>query len=213
MAIQFPAIIHRNAIDGLKVIAQTIHGMLRDEEQPYRWESVETPGHTFGLVSATDAPNVNVTECALEFTATGKETIVGAWRLPNRCKFSGIVVPHLAAYHVTAAANTAASVTVWEMNYRWYNRSATTTGSWNTKTVTHTFAPAGRSHAVISFGSVTGSVTMTMGSIFKFQISRLGAHASDALDMSVMVDSVGISYQADINRGAELEDTKWSNLP
>lgn len=167
------------------------------------------PAFSFNLISATDAPGFSVDECALEFTATGLETVLGSWRIPNKYRFASQVVPHVNAYHITAAANTAASVTVWQIDYRWYNALAVTTGSWNAKTVTHTFGAATRSHSVISFGSITGSVTMTMGSIFKYRIHRLGANAADTLDVSVFVDSVGLSYQADVNRGAVIEGTKW----
>lgn len=213
MPIQFPPIFSRNPWDTIKIFGNAINGIIRDEEMPERWEDLLVPTVALRLPPTTGPgtipdPEFNTAECAVEF-AVGNGPVFGVLNLPHTYKLATAIVPHMDVYCISAIASVGVSLSVWKLEWTWYNAAAVRSASWNVLTKTFTHNLTLRTGDGFTFGSVTGSVTMSFDSTIKFRLTRLSAGAGDTLPANVFLDNFGVRYRKDINRGSELETVKW----
>jgi hypothetical protein len=188
------------AYDEHKRIQATLDGILEPA-----WDDLL--GASITLVRPpTDPAAWDETEIANAFVHTSATRLQFSHQFTHRWWEQDPVRPHLHVYQsTTATANLATAV--FEMHYKWYNVSDTVPLTFTVVTGTVTFATGSARKSVILQFPEIAATGKKVSSIFKGNIWRVPAVASDTYTATVFLDYQDIHLRID-SRGSYEEYVK-----
>jgi hypothetical protein len=212
VAIRFPKVTVRDALDGFRDIAGIVTSMLRDDEHPVGWDDVRSPANGI-KVPTTNPATWSDAEVCWSFSKSAINVVGGQLQMPHRWKEGSTISPHAHCFvPVTAAApnNTIRLV----LRYKFVTIGEAVPAAWTSDPVTVTVdGSLARKHVIFEFSDIT-EPSKKLSSMFIWELERTGNDAAnDKYDDVMYLMEFDIHYQSDNNRGSQYEYQKWAKPP
>jgi hypothetical protein len=207
MPLRFPKLQYPDWLTAVRDLGTILSSLLKDESQPERWSFVSNIGDAVKSTGLPKAPEFDTTEYAYRFTNSASQVIASSFSFPSTFKLEGnpSVIPHIHLYSLTAGSTTTSCKTIWRFRWKWYNPNGIHSASFNTVTITSSSITGARQSFPISIGERTASLSLSVMSIFKYELAKLPGGGNRIY----YVDEIHFAARHDTNRGSALPFQKW----